>query len=71
MSVSHPSGRGRLDVLTVVIDLFSRPVVGLAVVHRLHRRLAIAALQTLLGMPRPLKGLIHQSDRGSECGVVN
>lgn len=56
--------------LAVVIDLFSRRVVGWAVGDRLHRRLAIAALQTALAMRRPPEGLIHHSDRGSQyCSV--
>ena len=54
--------------LAVVIDLFSRRVVGLSVGDRLHRRLAIAALQTVLTMRRPPEGLIHHSDRGSQGG---
>jgi transposase InsO family protein len=56
--------------LAVVIDLFSRRVVGWSVGDRLHRRLAIAALQTALTMRRPPEGLIHHSDRGSQyCSV--
>ena len=56
--------------LAVVIDLFSRRVVGWAVGDRLHRRLAIAALQTALTMRRPPEGLIHHSDRGSQyCSI--
>ena len=56
--------------LAVVIDLFSRRVVGWAVGDRLHRRLAIAALQTALAMRRPPEGLIHHSDRGIQyCSI--
>lgn len=56
--------------LAVVIDLFSRRIVGWAVGDRLHRRLAIAALQTALTMRRPPEGLIHHSDRGSQyCSI--
>ena len=56
--------------LAVVIDLFSRRVVGWSVGDRLHRRLAIAALQTALTMRRPPGGLIHHSDRGSQyCSI--
>jgi len=56
--------------LAVVIDLFSRRVVGWAVGDRLHRRLAIAALQTALTMRRPPEGLIHHSNRGSRyCSI--
>ena len=56
--------------LAVVIDLFSRRVVGWAVGDRLHRRLALAALRKALVMRRPPEGLIHHSDRGSQyCSV--
>ncbi len=54
----------------VVIDLCSRRVVGWAVGDRLHRRLAIAAVQTALTMRRPPEGLIHHSESGSQyCPV--
>ena len=50
----------------MVIDLFSRRVIGWAVGDRMHRDLALAALRKVLVMRRPLKGLIHHSDRGSQ-----
>jgi transposase InsO family protein len=56
--------------LAVVIDLFARRVVGWAVSDRLHRRLALAALNKALMMRRPREGLIHHSDRGSQyCSI--
>ena len=56
--------------LAVVIDLFARRVVGWAVSDRLHRRLALAALNKALMIRRPPEGLIHHSDRGSQyCSI--
>ena len=56
--------------LAVVIDLFSRKIVGWAVGDRLHRDLALAALRKALTMRRPREGLIHHSDRGSQyCSI--
>jgi len=56
--------------LAVVIDLFSRRVVGWSVGDRLHRSLAIAALRRALAIRRPSSGLIHHSDRGSQyCSI--
>lgn len=56
--------------LAVVIDLFSRRIVGWAVSDRLHRSLALSALRKALAMRRPAEGLIHHSDRGSQyCSV--
>ena len=52
--------------LAVVIDLFSRRVVGWATADRLHRDLAVSALRRALAIRRPAKGLIHHSDRGSQ-----
>jgi putative transposase len=52
--------------LAVVIDLFSRRVVGWAVGDGLHRELAINALGKAIVMRRPKPGLIHHSDRGSQ-----
>lgn len=52
--------------LAVVIDLFARRVVGWAVSDRLHRKLALQALEKAITMRRPPKGLIHHSDRGSQ-----
>ena len=56
--------------LAVVIDLFARRVVGWAVSDRLHRRLALEALDRALVMRCPTEGLIHHSDRGSQyCSI--
>ena len=52
--------------LAVVIDLFSRRVVGWSVSDRLHRSLALAALRRGLAIRRPAPGLVHHSDRGSQ-----
>lgn len=52
--------------LAVVIDLFSRRVVGWAVNDRMKRDLAITALQRAIAVRRPAAGLIHHSDRGSQ-----
>src|SRR3984893_13067416 len=56
--------------LAVIIDLFSRKIVGWAVGDRLRRDLALAALRKALTMRRPREGLIHHSDRGSQyCSI--
>ena len=57
--------------LAVVIDLFARRVVGWATGDRLHRDLALTALRKALAMRRPAAGLIHHSDRGSQCCSVD
>ncbi len=52
--------------LAVVLDLFSRRVVGWATSERLHKELALAALRRAIAMRRPSPGLIHHADRGSQ-----
>jgi transposase InsO family protein len=57
--------REEFAFLAVVLDAFSRRVVGWAVDVHLRAALAIAALQMALTARRPLPGqLIHHSDRG-------
>jgi transposase InsO family protein len=52
--------------LAVVIDLFSRKVVGWAMGHRIDRHLVIDALTMAIRNRRPPPGLIFHSDRGSQ-----
>ena len=53
--------------LAVVIDAFSRRVVGWALEEHLRAALALAALQMALAARRPFPGqLIHHSDRGAQ-----
>ena len=50
--------------LAVVLDLFSRKVIGWAIEPYLDRRLALKALRMALESRHPAPGLIHHSDRG-------
>jgi len=52
--------------LAVVIDLFSRQVVGFAMSERMTRQLVIDALRMAWFRRRPTNGLIFHSDRGSQ-----
>lgn len=52
--------------LAVVIDLFSRRIVGWAVSDRMKKDLALRALRMALVIRQPAPGLIHHSDRGSQ-----
>ncbi len=55
------TGRGWL-YLAVVLDLFSRRVVGWSIQATLDRSLVLNALESALGHRRPEAGLIHHSD---------
>ena len=52
--------------LAIVLDLFSRRIVGWAMSDRMKRGLAMEALQRALTLRGPKPGLIHHSDRGSQ-----
>lgn len=52
--------------LAVVLDLFSRRIVGHATSAHIDRALVEAALEMALARRRPAPGLIHHSDRGSQ-----
>ena len=52
--------------LAVVIDLFSRQVVGWAIDKRMKRQLTLDALSMAYWRRKPLPGLLHHSDRGSQ-----
>jgi transposase InsO family protein len=57
--------------LAVLLDLYSRKVVGWAMSHRVDVALVREALQVAWGRRQPAAGLIHHSDRGSQyaCGA--
>src|SRR4029077_14520558 len=50
--------------LAVILDAFSRKVVGWALDRTLAARLPIAALEQALAQRQPPPGLVHHSDRG-------
>lgn len=50
--------------LAVILDLFSRKVVGWAIARSLHKELCIEALKMALETREPAPGCIHHSDRG-------
>jgi transposase InsO family protein len=52
--------------LAVVIDAFSRRVIGWALDRTVEDDLTLAALRMALELRRPSPGLVHHSDRGSQ-----
>jgi len=52
--------------LAVILDLFSRQVVGWSMSNRITKKLVIDALQMAAWRRRPEDGLIFHSDRGSQ-----
>lgn len=50
----------------IILDLFSRKIVGLAIDRRMTTELVLGALRQALTQRRPPKGVVHHSDRGSQ-----
>lgn len=59
------TGEGWLYV-AIVLDLFSRKIVGLAMEERMTADLVIKALEQAILHRNPKAGLIHHSDRGAQ-----
>jgi putative transposase len=57
--------------LAVILDGFSRKVVGWALDRSLASRLAITALEQAIGKRQPPPGLVHHSDRGVQYASEN
>jgi len=52
--------------VAIVIDLFSRQVVGWAISDHMCTSLCVNALQMAFWRRKPNRGLLHHSDRGSQ-----
>jgi transposase InsO family protein len=50
--------------LAVILDLYSRKVIGWSISKRIDGQLALSALEMAIKRRKPLKGVIHHSDRG-------
>lgn len=60
-----PTGEGFV-YLAVVMDLFSRRIVGWSLSRSLESTLVLGALENALALRRPQPGLLHHSDRGTQ-----
>jgi putative transposase len=60
-----PTWQGFL-YLAVVLDVFSRKVIGWAMADHLRSELVVAALEMALWRRRPAAGVVHHSDRGAQ-----
>ena len=63
------TSEGWLD-LAVVLDLFSRMVVGWAMAEHMRGELTLAALNMAIARQRTSRGLTHHSDRGSQYAAT-
>ena len=61
----HPTWSGWLYI-AVVLDVFSRKVVGWAMADHIRAELVVEALDMAVWNRRPAPGLVHHSDHGSQ-----
>ena len=69
----YDAGSGIQDVglyLAIVLDLFTRKIVGLAMRDHMRAELTIAALTRAIQWQKPPPGLTHHSDRGSQYAAA-
>ncbi len=66
--ITYIRTRTAFAYLAVILDAWSRRVVGYAVSRRIDTRLTIAALRAALAHRQPPPGCIHHTDRGSQYG---
>jgi putative transposase len=63
----HPTREGKL-YCAVVLDSFSRRVVGWSMADHLRTELVLDALDMAIAQRRPEPGLVHHSDHGCQGG---
>ena len=56
--------------LSVIIDLYSRRVIGWAISNRMKQDLALRALDMAVALRRPPPGCIHHTDRRKRTGTT-
>jgi len=57
--------------LAVILDVYSRKIVGFALSRRLKADLTVAALRMAIEARRPPEGCIHHSDQGVQYAAYN
>jgi len=57
--------------MAVVLDVFSRKVVGWSLARAMTSPLPLAALNQAIARREPKAGLVHHSDRGSQYACEN
>jgi putative transposase len=63
--------RDEFVYLAVVLDVYSRQIVGWALERTLQARLAVTALERAIAARGPAPGLVHHSDRGIQYACAD
>jgi len=61
-----PLKTGNFIFLSMLIDLYSRRIIGWGLLETLQEELVLSALRKAIGQRQPSPGLIHHSDRGGQ-----
>lgn len=61
----HPTRDGKV-YLAVVLDVFSRMIIGWSIASHMRAELVVDALQMAIWRRRPPEGTVHHSDHGSQ-----
>lgn len=64
--ITYVAVAGAFVYVAVILDAWSRAVVGYAISRSIDARLTIAALKVAIERRRPPAGCVHHSDRGSQ-----
>jgi len=64
--ITYVAVTGGFVYVAVILDAWSRVVVGYAISRSIDARLTIAALKVAIERRRPPSGCVHHSDRGSQ-----
>jgi putative transposase len=56
--------------IALIMDAWSRRIVGYAIGRRIDARLTLAALEAAIGTRSPPAGCLHHSDRGSQYAAL-
>lgn len=56
--------------VALIMDAWSRRIVGYAIGRRIDARLTLAALEAAIGARHPPRGCLHHSDRGSQYAAL-
>jgi putative transposase len=64
--ITYIAVAGKFVYLAVILDAWSRRVVGYAIARQITTQLTLAALRAAIAARRPAAGCLHHSDRGSQ-----
>jgi putative transposase len=68
--ITYVAIAGGFAYVAVILDGWSRRVVGYAISHSIDARLTLAALAAAIEDRKPPPGCVHHSDRGSQYAAA-